>query len=142
MKTLVIYDSNYGNTQMLANAIAKQLNTKAIAITDFSKEDLDGVKLLVVGSPINGWRPTEKISKFLNDLNTVGLKGIKVAAFDTRVKLFIHGDAATKISQALEKAGGETIAKPKGFIVEGTEGPLSEGESDKAIEWAKAMSAH
>lgn len=139
MKALVVYDSNYGNTYRIANVIAKQLHTKAISVNDFSIEDLDGVKLLVVGSPINGWRPTDKISKFLSNLNTVGLKDVKVAAFDTRVKLFIHGDAATKILQALEKAGGEMIAKPKGFIVEGTEGPLGEGEADKAIDWARSL---
>lgn len=139
MKALVVYDSNYGNTYMLANAIAKELDTKAISVTDFVKEDMDGIKLLVVGSPINGWRPTDKISKFLSTLNVIGLKGVNVAAFDTRVKLFIHGDAASKISQGLEKAGGELVAKPQGFIVEGTEGPLHEGEVDKAIDWAQSL---
>ena len=139
MKALVVYDSNYGNTYMIANAVAKQLHTKAVSVTDFSKEDLDGVELLVVGSPINGWRETNKTREFLNDLGENGLKGVRVAAFDTRVKLFIHGDAASRISQALQKAGGKVIAKPQGFIVEGTEGPLGEDEADKAIEWAKGM---
>lgn len=139
MKALIIYDSNYGNTQRIANVIAKQLSTKAIAITDFSKEDSAGVGLLVVGSPINAWGPTAKISKFLKELASGELEGIKVAAFDTRVKLFIHGDAAGKIAKALEKAGGEVISKPQGFIVEGGEGPLKEGEVDRAIEWARSM---
>ena len=139
VKTLVVYDSNYGNTQMIANVIAKNLKGKAIYIADYSKDDLEGVELLIVGSPINGWRPTVKISEFLSDLSTAGLQGVKAAAFDTRVKLFIHGDAASRISQSLEKAGGKIISKPKGFVVEGTDGPLKEGEVDKAIEWAREL---
>lgn len=139
MKALVIYDSNYGNTYLIANVVAKQLHTKAVSVADFSKEDLEGVELLVVGSPINGWRATDKIRQFLSVLGKDELKGVKVAAFDTRVKLFIHGDAASQISKDLERAGGNIIAKPRGFIVEGTEGPLGDGEADKAIEWAKEM---
>lgn len=139
MKALVVYDSNYGNTQMIANAIAKQLGTKAVNVADFSKEDLKEIELLVVGSPINAWGPTAKIKKFLNNLTDGDLDEVKVAAFDTRVKLFIHGDAAKKISKGLKKAGGKVIARPQGFIVEGTEGPLGQGEADKAIDWAKAI---
>ena len=67
------------------------------------------------------------------------LKGIKAATFDTRVKIFIHGDAAKKISQKLKEAGAEIITEPLAFYVRGKEGPLFEGEKEKAMEWAGTL---
>lgn len=139
MKALVVYDTNYGNTKKVAEVIAKELKAKTQSVSEFKDKELDDVKLLVVGSPINAWGPTGKIRKFLNDFYKDQLNGIKVAAFDTRVKLFIHGDAAKKISKGLEKAGGKIVAAPQGFTVQGTEGPLLDGEIEKAAKWAKSM---
>jgi hypothetical protein len=96
---------------------------------------------LVVGCPINGWRPTEKMQEFLQGLAPGSLTGVRAAAFDTRVKLFLHGDAAAKISQALQAAGATIVAKPQGFIVQGTEGPLAPGQTDKAGAWAAFIGA-
>jgi flavodoxin len=139
MKALVVYDSNYGNTKKIAGAIAKELETKAVSVSELGRNELNDIELLIVGSPVNGWRPTEKISKFLSSLYKDQLNGVKVAAFDTRVKLFIHGDAAKKISKGLERAGGKNVTTSQEFIVKGTEGPLLDGETDKAINWAKTL---
>lgn len=141
MKALVIFDTNFGNTKMIAETIAKELgnDTKAISVSDFNIKDLEGIELFVVGSPIIGWRPSERMGKFLDSLTKDQLKGIKATAFDTRVKLFIHGDAAGKISKKLDEAGAEIIAKPMAFFVKGKEGPLLDGEIEKAIQWAKRL---
>src|SRR5665647_580576 len=94
MKAVVVFDSNLGNTKKIAETLAKELgeDTKAIAVSDFNIKDLKGIDLIIAGSPIIGWKPTEKMDKFLSDLDKDQLKGIKAASFDTRVKLFIHGD--------------------------------------------------
>jgi len=139
MNALVVYDSNYGNTKKVAEVIAKELRTKAHSVSNLKENELMDIKLLVVGSPINAWGPTGKIKKFLSNFYEDQLNGVKVAAFDTRVKLFIHGDAAGKISRQLEKAGGKIAAKPQGFTVKGTEGPLLDGELEKAAQWAKSI---
>jgi flavodoxin len=139
MKTLIIFDSNFGNTQKIAETIAKEFETQAIPVSKVSIDELGGLDLVVVGSPINAWRPSEKMGKFLANLNKGQLKGVKAAAFDTRVKLFIHGDAAKKISKALENAGAEVIIEPQAFFVKGREGPLLEGEIEKASQWAKLI---
>jgi len=143
MKALVIFDTNFGNTKIIAEAIAKELgdDAKAISVSDFNVGELEGIDLLVVGSPIVGWKPSERMGKFLASLNKDQLKGVKVATFDTRVKLFIHGDAAGKISKKLKDAGAEIIAKPGAFFAQGKEGPLADGEAEKAAEWAKAIKA-
>jgi flavorubredoxin len=136
MKALVLYDTNFENTRKAAEAVAEALDAKAVSVSDVKIDELGNYSLLVVGSPIVGWRPTEKMIAFLAGLGPGRLKNIKAAAFDTRVKLFIHGNAAEKISRSLKGAGAEIIAEPGLFYVKGKEGPLLEGEIEKAGTWA------
>jgi len=63
------------------------------------------------------------------------------AAFDTRVKLFIHGDAARKLTKALTDAGASIIGGPMAFYVKGSEGPLMDGETERAAAWATDLMA-
>lgn len=141
MSTIVVFDSNFGNTRKIAEAVAAELGNGATAtsLADLAKGGLAGVDLLVVGSPINAWKPTEQMRSFLDGLGEGSLRGVRAAAFDTRVRLFIHGDAAGKISHALEKAGARIVARPRGFIVEGREGPLAAGEVEGATAWARSI---
>jgi flavodoxin len=138
MRALVIYDTRFGNTRIVAEVIARELGRSAVTLNldDVTDASLDGVDVLVVGCPINGWRPTEKMHAFLRNLAPGSLAGVRAAAFDTRVKLFIHGDAAARLSRMLESAGATIVAKPQGFIVQGTEGPLAPGQTGKAGAWA------
>lgn len=138
MKTLVIYDTNYGNTKKIAKAVASKLgkDTKTVSVTNLKKKDLKGIDVLVAGSPVIASSPTEKMSRFLASLKDNELKGIKAASFDTRMKLFFFTDAAKKISKELARAGAVTIAKPQDFYVQKAEGPLRDGEMEKAAVWA------
>ena len=141
MKALVIFDTYYGNTKLIAETICKEIGTgcRLLHIRGIRSVDLKGLDLLVVGSPIIGWRPTERISKMLQTLREGDLRDIKAASFDTRIKMFLSGDAAKKISKGLKKAGADIISDPAYFFVKGKEGPLLEGEIQKAIEWAKNL---
>ena len=98
--------------------------------------------MLVVGAPTHGGRPPEGVQTFLKQIQTPALKGIKVAGFDTRVKHFVaklFGYAAPRIVTALEKKGGTKVGTPGDFYVAGTEGPLLEGEVERATQWAKEI---
>ncbi|KUM42304.1 flavodoxin domain-containing protein [Arthrobacter sp. EpRS71] len=142
MKALVIYDSGFGNTKSIAEAIAtglSSLNAKVLPVGQLRPEDISSGDLLVVGSPINGWRPTQKTMEALSRLGSRGLAGVVAAGFDTRVKLFIHGDAARKITKTLKEAGASTISKPMAFYVKGTEGPLLDGEMSRATAWGEEL---
>jgi len=141
MRSLIVYDSNFGNTKEIADAIAAGIGDDAtvVKVRDVGESDMAGMGLIVVGSPILGWRPSEKISKFLNNFRGERLRGVKAAAFDTRMKLFFHGDAAHKISKALEEAGATIITDPTPFFVKGKEGPLFKGEVERATEWGRKM---
>ncbi len=141
MKTLVVCDSNFGNTKLIALQIAKTIgdNSKVILTKDFKESGLKDVDLLVFGSPIIGWRPSEKTIEVLENLKGKLKKDIKFATFDTRVKLFIHGDAKEKMAEMLRQAGGRRVFESQAFYVKGKQGPLFPGELEKAADWAKLI---
>jgi len=141
MKSLVVYDSTYGNTEQVAQAIGVALGGAVRRAGDVGPADLGGVELLVVGSPTHGGRPTEPVDKLLK--TPLKLDGVRVAAFDTRVDsrvgAVLFGFAATRTGQTLEKCGGRLVAPPEGFFVLGNRGPLKAGELERAASWAKAL---
>ena len=158
MKAMVVYDSAFGNTEQIAqaigNALGSQEDVQTLRVSQVKPEQLTGLSLLIVGSPTQRFRPTEAIKNLLKRIPKNGLKGVKVAAFDTRftmsdieeipvlpffVRLF--GYAAKPISDRLKKKGGELIIPTEGFFVEGIEGPLKEGELERAVDWARQIMA-
>ena len=94
MKTMVIYDSRYGNTEMIAHAIGAGLSSalgaaasvEAVDVGAAHPEQLAGLDLLA-GSPTNGSRPSPPMHDFLNRIPEDTLNGVKVAAFDTRTDM-------------------------------------------------------
>jgi len=141
MKSLVLYDTMYGNTKIIAETVAKELGGDAVVmpVSEFKLDYLQEVKLLVVGSPVIAWQPTVKIMNFLSGFKKKQLDGFKAAVFDTRVEIFIHGDAAGKIAVELARAGAVVVTEPMGFKVKGREGPLKDGEVEKAAAWARSL---
>ncbi|MCX5995568.1 MAG: flavodoxin family protein [Chloroflexi bacterium] len=146
MKALIVYDSVYGNTEKIARAIASALmpsgEVKVLRPGEVNPSELASVDLLVVGSPTQGGRPTPAIQDFLNKVPERTVKGINVAAFDTRFStklVAIFGYAAGKIAGSLKTKGGTLILSPEAFFVKGKEGPLKEGELERAAAWAKGL---
>ncbi len=144
MKTLVVYDSVYGNTEKIAQAIGEAITgeVKVLRVGEVNIPELETFDLLVVGSPTHGGRPTEAMRDLLHELPAAALKGTSVAAFDTRLTsrfARIFGYAAGRIAGSLEKHGGALIGSPEGFFVKGTEGPLKDGELDRAADWGRQI---
>jgi flavodoxin len=144
MKALIVYDSAYGNTEKIARAIGGAITgeVKVLRPGKVNPSELASVDLLIVGSPTQGGRPTPAILDFLNKIPERAVKGVNVAAFDTRfsTKLAaIFGYAAGKIAGSLKKRGGTLILPPEAFFVKGKEGPLKEGELERAAGWAKEL---
>jgi flavodoxin I len=166
MKALVIYDSAWGNTEKVARAVAQGLADDAGAeagaaavpvevlhANDVTLERLTEAApdLLVVGGPTQRFRPTKPVVDMVRRICGAGLKGRKAAVFDTRIDAddvgskalrFIvskGGYAAPRIASALEKGGGTLVAPPEGFFVEDTEGPLRDGELERAAAWGRGL---
>jgi len=154
MKALVVYDSVFGNTEKIARAIADALGSpeevRMVRSSGISPGEIQGVKLLVIGSPTRGFRPTGSVQALLKNMPGGSVKGVSVAAFDTRISesevgsglrlmMKMGGYAAGRIADMLKKKGGNLIASPEGFLVKGQEGPLAEGELERASGWAKGL---
>ena len=96
----------------------------------------------LLGAPTNGGRPTQDMQKFLQKLTKSNVSGKKAASFDTRLStkwVGIFGYAAGKIAKHLQKQGANLVADPEAFFVTGTQGPLKNGEEERAAAWAKGL---
>ena len=153
MKALVVYDSVFGNTEQMAFAIRDGLGSEveAVRVGHARHDQLPGLEYLVVGSPTRAFNPTKAITSFLKGIPGGNLEGVKVAAFDTRIDpedvnsrvlnffVKIMGYAAKPIGDRLQKKGGALVVPPEGFFVNDTEGPLREGELERAAAWARQI---
>lgn len=155
MKALVVYDSVFGNTEKVAQAMGQalgaQAEAQALRVGDVKPEHLVGLDALIVGSPTRAFSPTPAIKKWLRSLPPNSLQGVTVAAFDTRFEVEkagsailtflvrIFGYAAKPIGDRLAKKGGDLGVSPEGFFVEDTEGPLRDGELERAADWVRQL---
>ncbi len=156
MKALVVYDSFFGNTEKVAQAVGRGIGAPEevglVRVSSLAPQQLAEAQLLVIGSPTRGFRPSEATMTFLAGLPVGSLRGKKVAAFDTRLTMETMGRvirfmfwiklgkfAAPSMAEALQKAGGELALPPEGFIVKTSEGPLQEGELERAEAWGRNL---
>lgn len=155
MNYLVIFDSYFGNTEKVARAIAAGIGkgARVVKVNDCTLEMLQGIELLMVGSPTRAFNPSPAIKSFLSGIPRGALKGVKGAAFDTRLDVSLvnskiltfmaglFGYAEKKIRRQLARAGCEMVIPAEGFIVKESEGPLEVGELERAEVWGKNIAA-
>jgi flavodoxin I len=152
MKVLVIYDSTYGNTEKIASAMGGAIpgDVKVLPVGEANSLELESFDFVIIGSPTQGFQPTKPVQAFIASIPDGALKGKRVAAFDTRVPaaevgkvlrqfMKMGGYAAPRIARALEKKGGNLAAPPEGFFVKDKEGPLQDGELERAAAWTKGL---
>jgi len=154
LKSLVIYDSKFGNTEQIAKAIAGAITplgeVKVLRADKANPSELSSIDFLIVGSPTHAGRATRAIKEFLKKIPANALKNVGVTSFDTRfsakdkgvgtrILLRVLGYAAGRITNSLKSKGGYLAAEPEGFIVEDSEGPLKKGELERAAIWAKGI---
>lgn len=153
MSSLVVFDTTYGNTEMAARAVAEVLArrgpVRTLRAADVKPGHLEGVTLLVVGTPSRGSRPSDAVRGWLAGLTLGQLDGVRVVAFDTRLDDDRHrlaawwarrvGRAADAVLARLQDLGGEPVAATDGFRLERGIGPLLEGETNRARAWAGAL---
>jgi flavodoxin len=153
MKTLIVYDSIFGNTEKIAQAIADSLGSdNPIKLAGFvTIEQLKEANLLVFGSPTRSFAATPAMMSLLESIPADGLGGKSAAAFDTRLKMTglkgllfgkmidKGGYAAPILSEQLRSKGAMIIQPPEGFFVQTEKGPLVHGEIERAEIWAKTL---
>ncbi|HNV10069.1 MAG TPA: hypothetical protein PKN27_01875 [Propionibacteriaceae bacterium] len=159
MKAVVVYESLWGNTAKVAHAIAAGLGPEVRALpTDEATGDaIAGADLIVAGGPVFAFhlsseRTRESIRRNPGttrapDLSHQSLRSWmealpagqgRCAGFDTEVR-GPFGKGAPTIVDALEAKGYARLAEPLGFIVTDKEGPLKEGELERARAWGAEL---
>jgi flavodoxin len=163
MKAVVVYESLWGNTRMVAHAVAEALGDGAKALpTEAATPDVIAeVDLLVVGAPVLGFRlateamrasvargesgaPTPpdldhpSLRRWLGTLPKGG--GKPAAVFETRIWWSPRG-ATGDIANAVEHAGYRVVGEHAKFIVRHKYGPLRAGEVERARAWGESLVA-
>jgi hypothetical protein len=89
-------------------------------------------------SPLD-YQPTAGIRKFLDRLPEAD--GTAAACFDTRFdkSRILTGSAAKTMARKLGRRGYRIVAEPESFFVLDSEGPLKEGELDRARRWGASL---
>jgi hypothetical protein len=65
------------------------------------------------------------------------------AAFDTRVAMKwvrLIGFASGRMDKFMKACGAVGIIQPEGFFVKGKDGPLKDGEIERAKDWGRKIS--
>jgi flavodoxin len=149
MKALVVYYSQFGNTRQVAEAIGGVLagagEARSVPVDELMAADLQDVDLVVMGTPTYKMNLPEVVRPVFDALPRRSLRGVAIAAFDTSYEMsgfLARFTAAKRIDQKLRKLGGKRLVAPETFHVEHHhEGPLCEGEIERARQWATAIVA-
>jgi len=143
VKSLIIYESEYGNTEKIAVAIAEALGkhgearvTPVSSIADLGAEER--LDVLAVGAPTQRHHLPAAVKELLEGTPRGRLADVRALAFDTRYprSRWITGSAAREIGKLLRRMGCKMLAEPESFFVKGAGGPLEPGEEDCARAWA------
>jgi flavodoxin len=147
MKTVIVYESQFGNTRHIAEVIGRQLETRGpvrlMSIGENHDVDLEAIDLLVVGGPTQAHTTTQAMRQFLAQLKAPA-KAKLAAAFDTRINIpkLLSGSAAKPIAKMLKAAGFEIAVEGESFLViGGKENALVPGELEHARLWAARLIA-
>lgn len=169
MKALVVYESFFGNTKLIAEAIAEGLQNKfGVTIREVSEAEyelLDYTDLLVLGGPTQMWGMSNKLSrsgakehhkKIGSTIQPISTKmgvrnwlaklpnsnGSLVVAFDTRLphsSPFPGGGATKGMVARLTKRGYRQFVESQSFLLKELAGPPAEGELDRAKSLGKTL---
>lgn len=161
MKALVVYESLYGNTAAVGEAIAAALRSQGVEveagpISKIDPTEAEGADLLVVGGPTHAHGMSrsstrkvaveDKKNTYPEPTVAPGLRewldgvpsetGLAAAAFDTRINkaILFTGSAARGIARRLEHQGYHLVVGPECFLVT-TGNVLAEGEIEHARAW-------
>lgn len=164
MRALVVYESMWGNTEEVARGVARGLEQQVgeVEVVDVSRapQRMDDVDLLVVGGPTHAFsmsRPSTRadavkqgappgheqrgVREWLGTLPASD--DVLVATFDTRVSKVrrLPGSAAKAAAREIRKHHLGRLVDEESFYVADTEGPLLDGELQRAEEWGSSLAA-
>ncbi len=168
MRAVVVYESMYGNTHKVADAIGAGLETafdvSVVPVSEVSPEVLAGADLVVVGGPTHAHgmsrastrkAAVEAANKPVGGLkvepdamgaglrewfDSLGHYDAEAAAFDTRLRApaALTGRASKGVARQLRAHGFHLVAEPESFLVT-KQDRLAPEETTRAREWGTKL---
>jgi len=147
VKAIVFYESKYGNTKLVAETIIKgmrEVQGVETVLNELKEVDLNKIAefdLILIGSPNHYGGPTKSVREFIDKLEKLNLDGRHFAVFDTYLGKGFFEKAAKKMEKRIsEKVPGlKQIAPRLSIAVQGSKGPIVEGEFPKCREFGKKI---
>jgi flavodoxin len=147
MNALVVYHSQFGNTQQIAEAVAEVFQgagtARTLSADQLTAAELQDVDLVVMGTPTHKMNVPQAVRPVFEKLPRRILRGMPIAAFDTSYKMaavLARFTAARRLDRTLRKLGGKRLVPPETFHVhDHHEGPLYDGEIERAKRWARSI---
>jgi len=170
MRALVVYESMYGNTHVVAGEIADGLRVgyevTLVPVAEATAELVTGADLLVVGAPTHMHGLSSASSRrtavkaaakdgselrldpdasgagMRDWLHDIGRGDGLAAAFDTRINGVpaFTGRASRPIAKLLKRHGYRLVAAPESFLVT-SQSTLLDGEAARARRWGTTIGA-
>lgn len=162
MRALIVYESMFGNTEAVADAVRAGVEpvmpVDLVQVGDAPGIGALEVDLLVVGAPTHAFSLSRESTRAdaaqrrggTTVTGTAGLRewldagtapaGLPAAAFDTHVKTpKLPGRASKAAEKRLRHAGATMVAPAESFYVDGYEGPVLDGELERARAWGESL---
>jgi menaquinone-dependent protoporphyrinogen IX oxidase len=152
MKGIVIYDTSYGNTKKIAEAIAETLKESGMEVDLFYVKDVKKLSakdydFLVLGSPTKFGTMSFTVRGFLGKLKSEEWTSKPFAAFDTENPENLERariekkewSAAEKIAERLREKKMKQLLPVLKALVLGQKGPLVEGEIERTKDYAREL---
>jgi hypothetical protein len=168
MKTVIIYESVYGTTLLVAEELARVAHEHGdvdlVRAEEADAATVEGADLVLIGGPTHLHGMSTRATRQLGtaepgghteeglgpDVPGPGLRdwfrlsghvdGTAAAAFDTRLDgpEFMTGRASVGIARRLRHHGFTEVAAPRSFLVT-RENRLMSGEAERARQWAVSV---
>lgn len=163
VETLIVYESLWGNTRQVAEEIARGAGERSDGLTlctvaEAPSSLAPSLGLLVIGAPTHAFTlltPSSRAEARSHGAAVPHAPGVRewlakvvvespparVAAFDTRQgRSFLVGSAARSIARAATRRA-LVVSDTADFVVTSREGPLEQGELERAFAWGRALTA-
>ena len=146
-KVLVVYESKYGNTKLVAETIIegmKEVEGIEPILSEQGEVNLNKIPdydAILIGSPNHFGGPTKSIKKFIDELSKLPLEGKPYAVFDTYLGRGFFEKAVRKMEKRLSEKAPEMKQLAPGLSVQvlGLKGPISGGELPRCKEFGNRI---
>ncbi len=147
-RAIIIYESVYGNTKKIAEAIAEgiqagnEVESRVVKTGEIHTDEICDYDAILFGCPNHNQAPALNMIKFLERAAIVHVKGKIGGVFDTYTG-GNKGIALSQLKKVVEEkfSGIELIDGGFSAKVEGRKGPLADDEFSKAIDFGKKIAS-